>query len=51
MAPPDKDKAEQPRGMMAPDPAASATPVSLRAFFWTVAGVVAGVELALEVLS
>jgi hypothetical protein len=49
MAPPE-DPERRP-GLMAADPEAEAAPVSLHAFLWAVAVLLAVVELALEALA
>ena len=50
MAPPDEGDAPQRPGLMAPDPAAAASPLSVKAVLWSVAGILAIVELMLYTL-
>jgi hypothetical protein len=45
MAPPNHREHPPARGLMAPDPTASAHPVSLSAVLWVIAGVLALAEL------
>jgi hypothetical protein len=48
--PPDDGQTRNRRATMAPDPAAAASPPSMKALLWSVAGVLAIVELMLHTL-